>query len=109
MIPMDYDIVINPAETKPTTSTVVTDELWMAEVTKAPVIAAETRFLVSFDSNVFIWPKLCENFTLNGLEVIRSRNDRLIFNGTHVELADLFEASEPIRSLQAVSECQSGS
>lgn len=55
MTPIDCDIVISPADTKPTTSTIVTDELWITEVTKAPLIAAENRFLVSFDNSVFIW------------------------------------------------------
>ena len=37
------DIDIKPAETKPTTSTVVTDDDWMIAVTKAPVIRPMMR------------------------------------------------------------------
>ncbi len=45
--PTDWDSDIRPAEMKPTTSTVVTDDDWITAVTKAPVIAPMNRFEVS--------------------------------------------------------------
>jgi hypothetical protein len=44
--PIDWLTDISPAETKPTTNTVVTDEDWMTAVTKAPVSAPVKRFVV---------------------------------------------------------------
>ncbi len=43
MTPIDCDIDINPAVMKPTTNTVVTDELWITAVTNAPVRAPVNR------------------------------------------------------------------
>ena len=50
MTPTDWVSVIKPAEIKPTTSTVVTDEELSTAVTKAPVSAPIKRFLVSRSS-----------------------------------------------------------
>lgn len=47
-------MLIMPAETKPTTSTVVTDEDCTTAVTKAPVMAPVKRLVVSFANKVFI-------------------------------------------------------
>jgi hypothetical protein len=49
--------VIRPALTKPTTSTVVTDDDWITAVTTAPVNAPSRRLPVSRASSAFIcWP-----------------------------------------------------
>ena len=52
--PTDWVKVRSPALTKPTTSTVVTDDDWMTAVTMAPVIAPRIRFPVSLASSTFI-------------------------------------------------------
>ena len=52
--PTDCTRVIRPALTKPTTSTVVTEEDWITAVTIVPVIAPVTALLVSFESSTFI-------------------------------------------------------
>ena len=54
MTPTDCTNVSSPALTKPTTSTVVTEEDWMTAVTMAPVMAPRTRFPVSLANSVFI-------------------------------------------------------
>ena len=46
--------VMSPAETKPTSRTVVTDDDWMIEVTNAPAKAALNRFVVSRPSTRFM-------------------------------------------------------
>ena len=45
--PIDCWRFSRPAERKPTTRTVVTDEDWITAVTKAPVKAPKKRFRVS--------------------------------------------------------------
>ncbi len=52
--PTDWTRVMRPALTKPTTSTVVTDEDWIIAVTRAPVNAPVTGLRVSFVSRIFI-------------------------------------------------------
>ena len=54
MTPIDWLSVSNPAEMKPTTSTVVTEDDWMTAVMRAPAIAAVKRFLVSRASSFFM-------------------------------------------------------
>ena len=50
----DCDMDMRPADMKPTTSTVVTEEDWMTAVTKAPVTAPMNRLVVSFSRMSFI-------------------------------------------------------
>ena len=45
---------MSPALTKPTTSTVVTEDDWITAVTMAPVMAPSTGLPVSLASSVFI-------------------------------------------------------
>ena len=54
MTPIDCESPMSPAETKPTTSTVVTEDDWMIDVIRAPAKAAEKRLAVSRDRSVFI-------------------------------------------------------
>ncbi len=56
IMPIDCGNVSSPAEIKPTTRTVVTDEDWMTAVTNAPVKTALNRLVVSRASSVFILP-----------------------------------------------------
>ena len=53
MMGIDCCRCINPAETKPTTSTVVTDDDWMMAVTRAPATTPLKRLVVMRASRVF--------------------------------------------------------
>ena len=52
--PTDCTRVMMPALTKPTTSTVVTEDDWITAVTMAPVTAPRTGFPVSLANSTFI-------------------------------------------------------
>ena len=52
--PMAWDRDMRPAVTKPTSMTVVTDEDWITEVTKAPVSIPMTRLVVSLARMAFM-------------------------------------------------------
>ncbi len=52
--PTDCTRVMIPALTKPTTSTVVTDDDWITAVTRAPVMAPRNALPVSLASSAFI-------------------------------------------------------